>query len=181
MPNKVKFNLKNVHYCVLSDSGYASTVKALPGGVSLSLDPQGDIEKFYADGIVYYQTSANNGYEGSLELALIPDDFRKDVLAEEVSENGLLVEKADVELKKFALGFQIDGDSKNRFYWFYNCSATRPNVSANTTETSKTPQTDTLGISCIADANGVVRARSTDTYTGTAETWFESVVVPTWE
>ena len=46
--NKVKFGLKNVHYAVRT-SGGAGTVKSVPGAVNLSLSPQGDTNKFYAD------------------------------------------------------------------------------------------------------------------------------------
>ena len=51
--NKVMFNLCNVHYAVKTDAGYLTPVK-VPGAVSLSLEAQGDEEKFYADGIAYY-------------------------------------------------------------------------------------------------------------------------------
>ena len=45
----------------------------LPGSVSLSLDANGEPENFYADGIAYYVINNNMGYDGDLELALIPD------------------------------------------------------------------------------------------------------------
>ena len=61
---------------------YAKPVR-LPGAVSLSLDPEGENENFYADDIVYYVLNNNAGYEGDLELALIPEEFLKDILHEE--------------------------------------------------------------------------------------------------
>ena len=45
---------------------------ALSGSVSLSLDANGEPENFYADGIAYYVINNNMGYDGDLELALIP-------------------------------------------------------------------------------------------------------------
>ena len=56
--NKVKFNICNVHYAPLTvtEDGivtYAAPVP-LPGAVSISLDPTGEPESFYADGIEYY-------------------------------------------------------------------------------------------------------------------------------
>lgn len=82
--NKIKYNLKNVHYAVLTEdeSGSVSwgTPVPIPGAVSISLEAQGDISPFYADGIVYYKSAANNGYEGDLEMALLPESFRTDVL-----------------------------------------------------------------------------------------------------
>lgn len=172
--NKVKFNLKNVHYAPITGEKDGEleygAVAAIPGAVNLSLEAQGDIEPFYADGIIYYQSAANNGYSGDLEIALVPDKFREDILCEkkETSENegftdftDVLVENVNVEYKNFALGFQIDGDATNTLFWFFNCSVSRPTTEASTIESSKTPQTDTLSISCAPAPNGNVRVKTT--------------------
>lgn len=83
--NKVKFGLKNCHYAKATldldtNTMTFGTPVAIPGAVNLSMDPEGDNEPFYADDMVYYMTSANNGYSGDLEIALLPDSFRKDIL-----------------------------------------------------------------------------------------------------
>ena len=94
--NKVKFGLKNCHYAKATldpdtnDVTFGTPV-AIPGAVNLSLDPEGDTEPFYADDMVYYTTVANNGYSGDLEIALIPDSFRKDILKETEDSNGVLL------------------------------------------------------------------------------------------
>lgn len=121
-------------------------------------------------------TASNGGYEGDLEVALVPDSFREDVLGEEADENGVLFESTDVQTVEFALGFQIDGDTKPTLFWFYNCTATRPSIDASTTEDTKEPNTDTLTISCGSTVDGTVRAKTTDTsYDAVASTWFTTV------
>ena len=115
--NKVKFGLKNCHYAKATldpDTNAVTfgTPVAIPGAVNLSLDPEGDTEPFYADDMVYYTTVANNGYSGDLEIALIPDSFRKDILKETEDTNGVLVEDSTVEPEHFALLFEFSGDKK---------------------------------------------------------------------
>ena len=99
MNNKVKFNICNCHYAlqrVAEDGEMTFDVPvAMPGAVSLALDPNGEPESFYADGIEYYIIANNMGYDGDLELALIPESFRTDVLKEEADGNEVLVENAN--------------------------------------------------------------------------------------
>lgn len=186
MANKVKYGLSNVYYAVatIAEDGTASygTPVKIPGAVNLGLDAQGANEPFYADNIKYYITTANNGYEGDLELALVPDSFRKDILGDIEDKNGILVENADAVAKQFALLFQFEGDTNQTRHVMYNCTATRPSVSGQTKEDSATPQTETLNISCATVYNSdlghnVVKARclnDTDSATQYAA-WFTEV------
>ena len=128
MGNKVKYNLKNVHAAKLTrteDGGYSyETPRAIPGAVSISLDAEGDTSPFYADGIVYFRSVSNNGYSGDLEIALIPEWFRTEILKEELDKNGVLVENSKIaEMEKFALLFEFDGDAKCIRHVMYNCTA----------------------------------------------------------
>lgn len=173
--NKVKFNIKNVHYAVKEEGGYGTPV-ALPGAVSISLKQQGEITPFYADGITFYKSISNGGYEGDLEVALITDEFRKDVLGEEEDQNKVLFEKTSETAKEFALGFQIDGDQGPTLFWFYSCTATRPNVESETTEKKIEPGTDTITVSATADENGNVRSKTSGTTEQNIITeWFNEV------
>ena len=148
----------------------------MPGAVSISLEQQGEITPFYADGIVYYKSASNGGYEGDLEMALITDKFRKDVLGEQEDGKKVLIENVDAQGKTFALGFQIDGDRKPTLFWFYNCTATRPNVESETVEDTKEPGTETVTVSCASNEDGDVRAKTTDdTDDATRSTWFNNV------
>ena len=182
--NKVKFNICNVHYALLtvSDDGEITfgTPVAMPGAVSLSLEPNGEPSNFYADGYAYYTISNNMGYEGDLELAMVPESFRTDVLKESLDDNSVLVESANVETANFALLFEFDGDVKKIRHVLYNCSAARPNIESATNEEEIEVQTETLAITAAPLANGYVKARTGDSTTDTVYTgWYSSVYMPT--
>lgn len=179
--NKVRFNLKNVHYAVLTPGTTPSwgTPVAVPGAVSLDLSQEGDMTKFYADGIAYYTSAANDGYSGSLEIARIPDAMYKDIWGlTEGSTSKVLTEDATVEPKNFALMYQIDGDADNEYFVLYNCAGTRPGIGSKTNEASKDPQTQSIDLTVAPMANGKVLARTTNTTpTSTKTSWFSSVFV----
>lgn len=182
--NKVRFNIKNVHYAVLTTTGDSpawSTPVHVPGAVSLSLDQQGEVTPFYADGINYYQTVGNNGYSGDLEMARFPDQMMQDIWMYTLGETDkVLVENVNVEPAAFALLFQIDGDADNEYYCLYNCRGTRPPIASTTNTDTKEPQTQASTISAAPLENGNVMARTTaDTPTETKTGWFKSVFTPT--
>lgn len=182
--NKVKFGLENVHYALLTtaEDGAVTfgTPKPIKGAVNMSLSPQGDTETFYADNIAYYVSTANNGYQGDLEMALVPDDFRVDVLGDELDETDqVLVEKADAEPKPFALLYQVRGDKFHTRRAFYNCAAARPTENNQTVSNTKTPNTESLTLTCSPLENGMVKAKTTaNTPAATYEGWFEKVWMP---
>lgn len=181
--NKVKFGLKNCHYAkaAFDDDGnvtYAKPVR-LPGAVSLSIDPSGENENFYADDIVYYVINNNSGYEGDLELALIPESFLKDILHEEEDANGVLAENADVEFERFALLFEFTGDVNAIRHVLYCCSASRPAMEGDTKEDEKEVKTETLSLTASALANGYVKAKtSANTSDEVYNSWYDAVYEP---
>lgn len=184
MPNnKVKFNLKNVHYALLTLTGNTpsyGTPVPVPGAVSLSLDANGEPENFYADGLVYYVINNNMGYDGDLELAMIPESFRTEVLNEALDDNGVLIENSESQLAAFALLFEFDGDQKHIRHVLYNCAASRPGIEGKTNEESKEVQTETLTIKASPLPDGTVKAKTGDTTdTGTYNNWYSAVYLPT--
>lgn len=153
MANKVKFGLCNVHIAPITAVSQSTVTYgepfALKGAVNLTLDPEGESADFYGDNTKYFSEYANQGYSGSLEIALISDEFRKQILGEVQDTNGAFIESTNDTIKDFALGFQINGDKANRKFWFYNVSAQRPSTNSQTIEASKEPVTDTLNITAI--------------------------------
>ena len=185
MGNKVKYNLKNVHAAKLTkdseDRFIYATPQAIPGAVSISLEAEGDSSPFYADGIVYFRSTANNGYSGDLEIALIPEWFRTEILKEELDAKGVLVEKSNItETEKFALLFEFDGDVRGIRHVLYNCSASRPSIVSETKEDTIEPGTETLSLTADPREDGLVKSRTGDTTDdGTYASWYETVYVPT--
>ena len=181
--NKVKFNICNVHYAKLtvSPEGEISyeTPVPMPGAVSLSLDPNGEPSVFYADGYAYYTVNNNQGYEGDIEMALVPESFREDILKETKDANKVLIEDANVETEKFALLFEFDGDIKKIRHVLYSCVATRPKIESSTKEEEIEVKTETLSIKASPLSGGYVKARTSDeTTTEAYENWYKSVYLP---
>lgn len=184
--NKVKFNICNVHYALqtIAEDGTVTfgTPVAMPGAVSLSLDANGEPSNFYADGYAYYTISNNMGYEGDLELAMVPESFRTDVLKEELDSNKVLVENANVETANFALLFEFDGDIKKIRHVLYNCAASRPSIESQTNEDEVEVQTETLSLTATPLANGYVKAKTGDDTTDTVYAdWYKAVYLPSAE
>jgi len=158
MSNKIKYGLKNVHYAVITEAGgvvHYATPKPIPGAVNISLSPAGEKVEFYADDLLYFGTNTNQGYEGTLEIARIPDSFREDVMLEELDANGAYIENSSATPKNFALLFEFNGDVKATRHVLYKVNAARPDVAGSTKTKNIEPQTETLNI---------VASPATDTY-----------------
>ena len=181
MANKIKYGLRNVYYAVATEGTggaltYATPV-AIPGGVNLSLSAEGETSPFYADDVIYFQSTSNNGYSGTLEVALLPDTFKTDVLLETVNTAGVSVEKANVTPKEFALLFEFQGDDKASRHALLRCSCSRPDVAGATKEASIEPQTETLNITAMPRLNDyVVKASCPQTATTAYTAWYSAVV-----
>lgn len=183
MANKIKYGLRNVFYAkvtaVDATTGaltYATTPVAIPGAVNLAMDAAGDQTPFYGDDVVYWMGDSNNGYSGTLEIALVPDAFRTDILGEKIDTSGVYYETADASTSEFALMFEFQGDESATRHCMFRCFATRPSVNGATKEASVTPQTETLNLTAMARINDqIVKARCPKTATTAYNAWFTSV------
>lgn len=178
MANKIKYGLRNVYYAkaTAGENGvltYATPVR-IPGAVSMSISPEGETEPFYADDVIYYQSNSNNGYSGTLEVALLPDSFYEDILGD-VTTDGVTVEHANVTPSEFALLFEFQGDESASRHAFFRCTAARPDVAGSTKEASVSPQTETLNLTVMPRINDyVVKAKAAATASAYAN-WFTAV------
>ena len=184
---KVKFGLKNAYYAMatIAPDGTATygTPKKLPGAVSVSLEPAGESTSFYADDQAYFVTGGNIGYTGSLSLALITDDFRKDCLGEIETAEGALIENSDASPKNFALLFEFTTDDKAQRHVFYNCTATRTAISGQTKGESTEVSSETINLTATSIYNAanqmqIVKAK-VEGSAAAYDNWYTAVYQPT--
>lgn len=179
--NKVTFGLKNVHYATFTEAAGVityDTPKPIPGGVELSLEPRGDMVEFYADDMLYYSAPNNQGYDGTLSIANIPDSYSEEVLGEVKDETDLvLTEKADAKPKPFALMFEFDGDVKATRHVLYNCTANRPTVASSTKSDSVEPNANELTfVSSPRSTDRAVKTKTTvNTPAAIYDAWYTKV------
>lgn len=182
--NKITYGIEQVYYAKATDDGagnltYASPVP-IPGARSISLSSSGENTKWYADNIVYFSGENNNGYEGDLVVAMLPDSFRTDILGEEADTNSVTFEKSDAKNAEFALLFQFEGDANAVRHCFYRCTASRASVTSATVESSITPQTETINLTAMARiSDKLVKSRCDETAAPTQYAgWYTAVYEP---
>ena len=178
--NKVEFGLRNVHYAVITegDDGaitYGTPTK-IPGAVSITMDKSGDMVRFKADDIDYYTAPNNQGYEGTLTIARTPDEFRSDVLGEEKTDGGVMIESADAKTKRIALLFEFQGDVKATRHLLYYCSVDRPSISSTTKDSGDPNTTELAIVASPRPVNNLVKTKTTETTTTQIyDNWYKKV------
>ena len=163
--NKIKCGLKNVHYATITEQSDGSITyaapKQIPGAVSISLKGKTETTKIAADDDPsYHIVEDNQGYEGDLEIQIVPDCFKKEVLGFEEDAQGVLTENKDATTKNFALLYEFSGDEKKTRHVMYNCHATKPDIESSTKGDKVESQTDKLTLTCSpAKDTGNVKSR----------------------
>lgn len=180
---KVKYGLKNVHYAMVNEvSGVIDfgTLKKIPGAVNLTMSAVGDPVEFYADDELYFNEEVNNGYDGDLEIALVPQSFQVDILGDVIDSNGVQVERSSQTGKKFALLFEFATDVTAKRHVLYYCSAKRPDVESGSKKETKEIKTETFAFkSRPLPGTTDVKANSTpDTNPTAYANWYSAVYQP---
>ena len=185
--NKVQFGLKNVHYATYTEENGIVTFDKpvrLPGAVELTTDPRGELTEFYADDMLYYSASNNQGYDGTLSIAKIPEQFAIDALGEELDEeDGVIHEMSDSKGKPFALLFEFDGDVRAIRHVMYNCTANRPSISSATKTAAAEPTPNELTFVASPmeiDGRRMVKTKTREnTPDNIYKAWYEEVYTKT--
>jgi|SRR5690606_1495549 len=183
---KVVYGLSNVHYATYTiENGVIVFDKpiAIPGAVEMTNEPVGDPIEFYADNMIYYYADNNQGYEGTLNIARLPDSFRKDILKEELDETAkVMIEYADVQTRPFALLFQFENDVKARRHVLFNCNARRTALNSSTKTDSVEPSTTELTYKAtplVFNKRPIVKVSTTfETPDEVYNSWFQTVWTP---
>jgi phi13 family phage major tail protein len=177
MANKVRYGLKNVYFSVLTEGTpdtYATPV-AIPGAVSISLSPVGETTPFVGDDSEFFTNISNNGYDGTLEIGVLPEAFQTDVMGEVADAKKILFEKSSVQPKYFALLFEFTGDANAIKHVLYKCIATRTNLASKATVNKEISPT-TLNLISRPNSAGYVGAKSKSDSDATVVTnWFAAV------
>lgn len=161
--NIVEFGISNLHVCtydVNSDGSVTmGTPIALPGSKSLSLEPDEEEQKFYADNTVYYSSFSDNGFTGSIEVAKFTDEFKTTFMNYVKLADGGVGQYKNKNRQNVCIMFECEGDAQNRRGILYNVSLGGIQRSYSTREGSKEPTTETMDITVVGDnATGLTRA-----------------------
>ena len=181
--NKVRYGLKNVHYALITEAADGALTFGVPkrilGAVSIGMQRKGEKVNFPADdNSDYYARAVNDGYDGDLELALVPDEFLIDCLGERTDDNGVQVENRDGKAAPFALLFEFDGDETKTRRVLYYCRSERPDIKGETRGKNDTPQSEKLTLTARPRPDtGDVKAKCTQDKTQYGS-WFEAVYSP---
>lgn len=150
--NKVEFGLSKLHIGTYTETGSAITFGTpieLPGAVSLSLEPQSEEVKFYADNVIYYGAYSDNGFTGTLEVARFTEAFKKAYLGYVELADGGLGKKKGASKPNVYISFQAEGDEAARRVILYNVALGEINREFSTKEESTDPATESINITVM--------------------------------
>ena len=186
---KIHYGICNVYYSVLTEllgtngqyTESYGTPKQLIGARSISLSPTQENVNFAADNNAnYFTQNIFSGYEGTLVLATLDDNFRKDVYGERADTNNLVGESIYDTPKKFALLFQFETDDKAVRHIMYRCSAGKYEIASTTKDQTIEPGEISIPITSGGRlSDGLVKWKCDGSATTQYNSWYSSVYVPT--
>lgn len=180
---KVQFGLSDVHYAILKENqNEYETAVALPGAVNLSVDLEGETNKFYADNGAYAVFETNSGYTGELELAMVPEAVYTELLGYIKNASDEIVETTTAKEVHFGLSFRIETNAGTSIaFRYFNCTLSRPSLAHSTTSESTDPTTQKLAINfmplTLASGVSVVKAHK-ELSTSEAHTYCSTIALP---
>ncbi|WP_165055037.1 MULTISPECIES: major tail protein [unclassified Adlercreutzia] len=181
MANLYKYGFAELHVAFATEEGYETPI-SIPNVLSLTLDPEGSSQAVYGDDSKIAEINTNNGYTGSVNADVFPDDFLCEALGWYKDNKGKYVEVADGKPRHFAMAYRIQGDEKNRRTWCYDCLLSRPSKTANGVQENVEPDTDTLNLTVVPKhfADIDKKVVSTWCYEGDQEyaDFYKTVVLP---
>ena len=160
--NLVKYGICKVHVHPITaidnsktdGTGYTyAAAFELPGARSINLPNNFASQIVWADNRKYKVLKKNHGYNGSLDVVDLVEQFYTDIVGE---VNG--VENADARIKDFGLSFEFDGDENAARVFLYHCALTqKPGVMHNTVTENLDPDMDTVNIEVLprSDTNDI--------------------------
>lgn len=174
---RIKFGIKNCKYApitAVAEDGKVTygEVKPLLGAVNISLQATGESIEEFADDGVWYAETLNSGYDGTLELQEIPEEFVTECLGQTKDEtSGAIIENENDQPKEFALfgemSYRGDSTRKGKRFWLYRCMASRPEIAGSTKTNTIQAQHETINIKSRPRLNdGAVKATITSNETG---------------
>lgn len=180
MSNKYLFNLKNVHYAVVTvgkngDLTYGD-VKRLMGSTELTIGLEQSSEKHFSEGLVYFVTTSSAGYKGEISVYNVDNEFEQDVLGLKVDTKKVQFEDMYTQPKEIALLFEVDGNEKAERHCLLRVKLSKPKYSFKTTTDKVSTPVLKLSYEGLTDENGIGRIKtSKETEEAVYNDWFKSV------
>ena len=114
-----------------------------------------------------------------MEIALIPEWFRTEILKEELDTNGVLIENAsitDLESLHCSSSLMVMSEA---FVMCYTTALPRPSIESETKEDTIEPGKEKLTLTADPREDGLVKSRAGDeTDAETYKNWYQQVYVP---
>lgn len=186
MSNKYMFNLKNVHYSIVTvgENGALQhgAVKRLMGTTELTMELEQSSEKHFSEGLVYFVTTSSAGYKGELSIYNVDAEFEKEVLGLKEDTKKVQYETMYDQTKEIALLFEVDGNEKEERHCLLRVKFSKPKYEYKTTTDKVDVPVLKLSYEGLSNEKGIGRIKTyKETDADVYKNWFKSVYALTVE